>query len=378
MKILRNGCVIFSVASILMSAPVFAEQAPVYDADSSNAAIDNSNSVDADLPPPPSPEASNITRSMNRSAPSRSSEANASINERLNRIEEQLNTSQSVAPNSRIDNLQTEIQSLRGQVEQLSHELKQIQTELRSQSDDMQQRISKLENNKSDNKIRPEKLEKQKNKKTDDDVTVPSSDDVSNQVDVPDDDNATSNKTLDPAAKLNQDNEKKINKKIAVNKKTIVAVTEKKPEAAAALNANHTESELASDENINEEQTLYQSAYGFIKEKKYPQAVAALQKMLNKYPSGQFAANAHYWLGELYGLMNKPIDAEREFNQVIVHYGKNPRVPDAMLKVGLIYASEMKWIEAKAMFRKIVSKYPNTSSAKLAQQQLKEIKKLGN
>ena len=64
-----------------------------------------------------------------------------------------------------------------------------------------------------------------------------------------------------------------------------------------------------------EEQQIYQTAYNLIKAKKYNEAVTALQKMLQKYPSGQFASNAHYWLGELYGLMGKNDQALR------IYYG---------------------------------------------------------
>ena len=42
-----------------------------------------------------------------------------------------------------------------------------------------------------------------------------------------------------------------------------------------------------------------------------------LQKMLHKYPAGQFAANAHYWLGELYGLLNKNNQSADEFATVV-------------------------------------------------------------
>jgi tol-pal system protein YbgF len=126
--------------------------------------------------------------------------------------------------------------------------------------------------------------------------------------------------------------------------------------------------------NIAEEQKIYQTAYDFIKVKKYNEAVATLQKMLRKYPEGQFAANAHYWLGELYGLLNKNDQAANEFTAVIKNYPDSSKVPDAELKLGLMYTAQFRWADAKAAFKKVVTRYPGTASARLASEQLKQLK----
>lgn len=382
MKKFKKGCVLLGAAWFFSCAQIaFAEQAPVYDADSP-AVMDNAPS-DADLPPPPGPEGSDAVKSKSsRSMAQRSdlnSNANSNLNDRLSRIEDQLNAAQSATPNAKVEHLQTEIQTLRGEVEQLSHDLKQVQTELRSQSDDLQQRLSKLENNKtsaSNSSLAVDKnqVNKIKNKKVKSDADADLASDQSDAVDKTVTTESTDNSQIDPAAKLSSDTQPAVSKKNK-NKSKVSDVSNKADEVVGAASA---QSDHSDDSSVSAEQALYQSAYGLIKQKKYPQAISTLQKMVSQYPAGQFSANAHYWLGELYGLSNKPSDAEREFNQVIMHYSKSARVPDAMLKVGLIYASEMKWAEAKSAFRKITKNYPGTPSARLAQQQLKEIKKLGN
>jgi tol-pal system protein YbgF len=130
--------------------------------------------------------------------------------------------------------------------------------------------------------------------------------------------------------------------------------------------------------DVAEEQQIYQTAYNFIKAKKYNDAVSALQGMLKKYPSGQFASNAHYWLGELYGLMDKNDRALIEFSAVVKIFPDSPRVSDAQLKVGLIYASQSKWSDAKMAFKKVINQYPGTASARLASEQLKQVKLAGH
>ena len=134
----------------------------------------------------------------------------------------------------------------------------------------------------------------------------------------------------------------------------------------------------ASAEVDQEELAIYQTAYDLIKAKKYDQAIVELQKMLQKSPSGQLAANAYYWLGELYGLQNKNEQAAVQFAKVVKNYPNSPKVADAELKLGMIYAAQFKWAEAKSTFKRVITRYPGTPSARLAMQQLREIKSTGH
>lgn len=156
-----------------------------------------------------------------------------------------------------------------------------------------------------------------------------------------------------------------------------VTQSDEKP-ARPAVNISKTPSQLTETSheqpNVVEEQQIYQTAYDLIKVKKYNDAVATLQKMLRKYPSGQFAANAHYWLGELYGLLNKNDQSADEFTLVVKNYPDSPKIADAQLKLGLIYAGQFKWLDAKAAFKKVIAHYPGTPSARLASEQLKQLK----
>lgn len=159
--------------------------------------------------------------------------------------------------------------------------------------------------------------------------------------------------------------------------------TKSAPKAAVAPKAEPVAKkkevvEKSEGPDVAEEQQIYQSAYTLIKDKKYDEAVNTLQTMLKKYPSGQFASNAHYWLGELYGLLGKSNKSLGEFVIVVTNYGKSPRVSDAQLKIGLIFASQEKWSDAKSAFKKVIDKYPGTASARLASEQLKQIKTAGH
>lgn len=348
----RVATMIAVAMSIGIATPVFAESAPVYDADSMPQQFDNGPDQSQDLPPPPAPSQEGAfvpnqlpaASSSNAMSSTESSPPSGSPEQRLRRVEQQIQNMQNNDAAARVDSLQNQVESLRNQVEQLTHQLQQVQNQQKSQYADLDKRLA--QQGTKANQPAPA---------TD---TQTASDDI-----------------LTPAAMPAKSNHKaKSNPKTPAASDTVAAA-----DASKADNADdHSAAKSASQPNVAEEQQIYQTAYNLIKAKKYNDAVDTLQKMLQKYPSGQFASNAHYWLGELYGLMGKNDQALTEFDTVVRVYPTSPRVSDAQLKVGLIYSAQSKWTEAKAAFKRVINHYPGTAPARLASEQLKQIRQAGH
>jgi tol-pal system protein YbgF len=271
----------------------------------------------------------------------------ANLTQRLQHLEEQMRSSPNGEAIARMEALQDEVQLLRGQVEQLTHQLEQTQSQQKTLYAELDKRLMQ-NNQQSTPAINPPA--------SDSEVPTPGSvDDI--QV-----------KRVELSKPLVKPAEETSNKKIKL------APTME----ASQVVQQSVEPVIAVQPNAAEEQKIYQSAYNLIKEKKYNDAVTVLQKMLKKYPSGQFASNAHYWLGELFGLMGKHDQALTEFKMIVKSHPHSSRVSDAQLKVGLILASQLKWTDAKVALKRVVSQYPGTSSAKMASEQLKQIKLAGH
>jgi tol-pal system protein YbgF len=128
---------------------------------------------------------------------------------------------------------------------------------------------------------------------------------------------------------------------------------------------------------VRKEGDLYQGAFGLLKEKKYLEATTQFKIFLTTYPESSYVPNAHYWLGELY-LAQSPsakADAKKEFSLLRTQYPQHPKVPDAMLKMASIEYEQGDQKIAIESFKKIVSTYPGTSAANLAQAKLDSLKK---
>ncbi len=288
----------------------FAEDAPVYDVDNYPPQFDGE-PVAASAPPP-------AVRSEESLASTQTQE------QRLKRIEQQMKNLIHSDSASKEEATQAEIQSLRGQVEELTHQLQQAQNQQRLMYTELDKRLTQATAEKKSPALADDVSTKKSPVTA---VAIPPS-------------HAASSKKISPTP-------------VAPSVKVV---------------ATHDQP------NVAEEQQIYQTAYDLIKAKKYNEAVNTLRKMLQKYPAGQFAANAHYWLGELYGLLNKNDQSAEEFAMVVRDYSDSPKAADAQLKLGLIYAAQFKWPDAKAAFKKVVSNYPGTASARLASEQLKQLK----
>lgn len=110
-----------------------------------------------------------------------------------------------------------------------------------------------------------------------------------------------------------------------------------------------------------------------LKEKRYEQAIPAFKSFNEKYPNSTYAANAHYWLGQLLFNKNELVEAEKEFNIVIEQYKDSNKRADAMLKLGMVAQKQSNNSKAISVYQQLISEYPSSTAAQLAQPRLSSI-----
>ena len=112
----------------------------------------------------------------------------------------------------------------------------------------------------------------------------------------------------------------------------------------------------------------YRAAYALVRGQQFDQAVEAFHQFLRDYPDGRYAPNAHYWLGELY-LVLQPQDLEasrQAFTLLVTQYPDNPKVPDALYKLGKVHFLKGNREKAREYLDGVAKGYPDSSAAKLA------------
>jgi tol-pal system protein YbgF len=97
------------------------------------------------------------------------------------------------------------------------------------------------------------------------------------------------------------------------------------------------------------------------------------QDFLQRYPSGAWAPNALYWLGESYYVtQNYPL-AQQQFQALLDRYPTHDKAPGALLKVGLSQYGLKQLDAAQATLGKVVQLYPGTDAARTADDRLRAI-----
>lgn len=218
----------------------------------------------------------------------------------------------------KIQSLQQEIQELRGQLEVQAHDLKLLQQQQVAFYKDLDARLSGNSSAKS----------------------------VSNK----------------PPIDLD------VGSKQSISKASIPAV-----KTGANIATTSAAEPAISRANPADEQISYLAAYELVKNKRYDDAISAMNVFVQKYPKGGYTANAQYWLGELYLVKKDYQKAVAHFDVVLQQFPTSSKSAASMLKVGYAYAEQGNKQEAKKFLQQVVRAYPNTPTAQLASSKLHTI-----
>jgi tol-pal system protein YbgF len=125
----------------------------------------------------------------------------------------------------------------------------------------------------------------------------------------------------------------------------------------------------APDAVFADEASVYGDAFAAMKAGRYEEAVRGFQMYLTKYPRGPRADNATYWLGEAQFVQSQFEDALRSY-QAVAAFPESRRLADAMYKVALSQYELKAFKNARTTLNKVISTYPESEAAKLAQVKL--------
>jgi len=256
-----------------------------------------------------------------------------STSERLDALERKLDSRSLLEMLNRIEQLQGDVQRLRGDVELQTHRLEELQQQQREQYLDTDRRLQQLETGLAGGTAgsmppapggMPEAPQAQPP------VPVVSAPPPPRQP---------------PAA--------------------APAVAPESAPAAAAASAEAAQAE-------------YDTALAILREGRYDEAAQAFNRFLAANPDSVYADNASYWLGETYYVTRDFDQALATFQTLVSRYPQSSKVSDSHLKMGYIYYENKDWKAAREHLDLVVSQYPGTTSARLASERLQRMKKEGH
>ena len=241
-----------------------------------------------------------------------------SLGERVTALEQQAavqaqsSSQASVEQLNRINQLQSEVQSLRGLVEQLQNEIEQLKQRGRDQYVDIDTRLQRLEGGGSPP--------------------------------------PAASATRPPAADT---------------------TTDQATEPAAAIGG--PSNPPPGTGNPADEAAAYGAAFDSLKAGDYVASARGFHAFLEAYPNAALAPNAWYWLGESYYVtQNYPLAAEA-FDTLLTNFPDSGKAPDALLKLGYAQLEMGRRSEGERTLRQVMDRYPGGDVARLAESRLRAL-----
>lgn len=114
---------------------------------------------------------------------------------------------------------------------------------------------------------------------------------------------------------------------------------------------------------VTDEKAAYQAGLDLILSGRLDEGMARMQALLDQHPSGAYAANAEYWLGEALSSQGRNEEALKHFRNVEARYPKHHKNADALLRTGMILRQQGDAAGAGKAFRQVVQRFPASAAA---------------
>jgi tol-pal system protein YbgF len=239
----------------------------------------------------------------------------ASVSERLDNVERKLDARGLIDMLNRIEQLQQDVQQLRGEIEMQTFTLEGMKQRQREQYLDIDRRLQQLEN-----------------------------------AQVPGAPGAVSGANGTPAA----------------------GAAPVPPPAGVPGSAPVASADPA------RERAEYDTALAILRDGRYSDAALAFRQFIEAYPAGGYTDNAHYWLGETYYVTRDFDQARTTFSKLVTDFPNSQKVADSRLKLGYIHYESKDWKAARTELETVTASWPASTAARLANERLARMKKEGH
>jgi tol-pal system protein YbgF len=125
---------------------------------------------------------------------------------------------------------------------------------------------------------------------------------------------------------------------------------------------------------LDTEELDFQQAYGVLRNGFADYAVDLFQAYLTAYPDGQYADQSQFWLAEAY-LVNQTFElADKAFESLILKYPSSSQIPVALLKRSYLAVEQNEIDKARVFLTQVTISYPGSTAGHLAAKKLVELK----
>lgn len=120
-------------------------------------------------------------------------------------------------------------------------------------------------------------------------------------------------------------------------------------------------------------EAAYRDAFGLLRAGDYDRAIAAFNDFQQRYPQSQYGDNAQYWLAEAHYAKRDYAAAVPEYQKMLTAYPQSRKLSHAMLKMGYGYDALGQPEQARAVLEALRQQFPGSAAARLAEERLAQL-----
>lgn len=123
-----------------------------------------------------------------------------------------------------------------------------------------------------------------------------------------------------------------------------------------------------------DEADAYRAAFALLQGGKYVDASRAFAAFLERWPSGVYAPNAMYWLGESYYVTQNYAFALEQFQALRQSFPTHDKASGALLKIAMAHQGLKQLDRAETDFQAVIDDYPGSDVARIASDRLRALR----
>lgn len=264
--------------------------------------------------------------------------------------------------------LQEEIRQLNGRIEEMSYQLLQMQEQLRKTQEDNEFRFQELEKKKrsdlGDTGGQPAVASSRPSSSSSSQAAPSGGDDISRIIETPSDNGASQSDNAPAPTTLGS-------MEFDQNGNPIGASRNDNARNSSALPGVDTGSPRAGRDpqqtaSLGSESDAYKIAYDHVLTGDYKLAETEFTSYIAAYPKSSRLPDANFWLGEAQYSQAKYNEAAKTFLNAHQTYGKSPKAPEMLLKLGMSLAALDNNETACATLKEVPRRYPSAAKAVLS------------
>lgn len=121
------------------------------------------------------------------------------------------------------------------------------------------------------------------------------------------------------------------------------------------------------------DQDAYNAAFEMIRERKFDEALVALDSFVQVYPDSQLVLDARFWRGQVFDVLGRDQEAIETFKGLTLEAPDYRRILQVKVKLGKLLIKNQDVINGRKILQEVITQSPESVEAGLASRELEKI-----